>query len=122
MELRVLESFKDLLSDLKSQAIEAEKKGVQGEANQGDPADIAQHQIGNHLQTQVAERNALYLKRINAALNRIRSGSFGKCTECEEPIEEQRLRARPITTLCVSCKEDEEKFQSGFARTRKRSA
>jgi DnaK suppressor protein len=122
MEPRALDKFRSLLSEMKVEALESAKKEVAAESMQGDDADIAQHQHGALLDTHFAARNSIYLKRIDAALRRIRSGSFGDCTECEEPIEEQRLELRPITTLCISCKEDEERLQSSFAGSRKRSA
>ena len=110
-----LEKFRNLLSDLKTQALDLTQREVPGESMQGDQADLAQHQLGNIMHTQFAARNSTYLKRI-------RAGSFGECTECEEPIEQQRLELRPITTLCISCKEDEERLQSSFAGSKKRSA
>ena len=117
-----LDKFRTLLSDLKTQALESAHRQVPGESMQGDQADLAQHQLGNQLHTQFATRNSVYIKRIDAALKRIRAGSFGECTECEEPIEEQRLELRPITTLCIACKEDEERLQSSYAGTKRRSA
>ena len=40
---------------------------------------------------------------------RIDSGSFGICEVCEEDISEARLKARPVTTLCIDCKMEQEK-------------
>lgn len=43
------------------------------------------------------------LQGIERALRRIDDGSYGECSECGEPISEQRLRALPYTTLCFDC-------------------
>jgi RNA polymerase-binding transcription factor DksA len=43
------------------------------------------------------------LDMIQQALNRIESGTFGKCEGCGSPIDPRRLQARPVTTLCVAC-------------------
>jgi sigma-B regulation protein RsbU (phosphoserine phosphatase) len=49
---------------------------------------------------QVAEVTRL-LQEIDAALGRLNEGTFGLCTVCRDPIEADRLRADPLTTLCL---------------------
>jgi RNA polymerase-binding transcription factor DksA len=46
---------------------------------------------------------AAELKEIDAALERIRSGSFGQCETCGQAIGRQRLRALPETRHCIGC-------------------
>lgn len=53
-------------------------------------------------------RAATELKRIDAALARIRSGSYGDCLECGAPIGSGRLLAQPAATLCLDCAEARE--------------
>ena len=43
------------------------------------------------------------------ALARIVSGTYGVCESCGEPIGKARLQAFPRATLCVSCKQREER-------------
>lgn len=43
------------------------------------------------------------------ALRRLRDGSYGRCTACDEPIPPTRLRAMPEATRCVRCQEDRER-------------
>ena len=45
------------------------------------------------------------LMQIGAALNRIHSGDFGTCLECEEPISPKRLAAVPWAAYCLHCQE-----------------
>ena len=59
--------------------------------------------------TQLLARKSLYLKKIVEAIERINDGYYGECDMCGDDINEKRLEARPITTMCVSCKELEEK-------------
>ncbi len=54
------------------------------------------------------------IRMIDAALKRIEDGSFGICESCEEPISIKRLEARPETTLCIRCKEDQERVERDF--------
>jgi sigma-B regulation protein RsbU (phosphoserine phosphatase) len=49
---------------------------------------------------QVGEVSRL-LQEIDDALGRLTDGSFGLCTVCHDPIEADRLRADPLTTLCL---------------------
>ena len=49
------------------------------------------------------------LAQIERALARIEDGSYGVCESCGNPIGKGRLQAFPRATLCVSCKEREER-------------
>lgn len=43
------------------------------------------------------------LRACDEALKRIDIGSFGRCHQCGEAIELNRLKAEPMVTLCLSC-------------------
>ncbi len=49
------------------------------------------------------------LAQTERALARIESGSYGSCESCGEPIGKARLQAFPRATLCVRCKQREER-------------
>lgn len=42
------------------------------------------------------------LGEVEAALARIENGTFGKCSVCGGPIEEERLNANPAATTCMA--------------------
>jgi DnaK suppressor protein len=44
------------------------------------------------------------LDDVETALERIKEGSYGVCSNCGNPIAPERLEARPESTLCVTCK------------------
>jgi RNA polymerase-binding protein DksA len=44
-----------------------------------------------------------HLQEIEAALQRVEDGSYGRCERCGEPIPEARLEARPVARTCVGC-------------------
>jgi len=45
---------------------------------------------------------------IRTALERIKSGAYGICSECEGRISEARLNALPHATVCIQCAEKQE--------------
>lgn len=82
------------------------------DANMGkltDIAEIASSVSNGDLEMLVAEEDARELKQIEEALSRIHAGHYGDCEQCGRPIKKARLKAIPYTTLCVRCKEEEEK-------------
>jgi DnaK suppressor protein len=54
------------------------------------------------------------LRKIDEALARISSGNFGECEGCGDEIAIKRLEARPTTTFCISCKEQQENREAHF--------
>jgi DnaK suppressor protein len=74
-----------------------------------DEVDQATTDIEQAMRMRLRNRESLYLKKVDEALERIEDGTFGECEECGEDIELRRLEARPTATLCVSCKEEQER-------------
>lgn len=73
-----------------------------------DELDMTSSELEQSMRIRLRNREALFAKKIQEALARIKDGSFGTCEQCEEDIELRRLEARPTTTLCVNCKEEQE--------------
>ncbi|HHT9125619.1 MAG TPA: TraR/DksA family transcriptional regulator [Candidatus Brocadiia bacterium] len=73
-----------------------------------DLADIASNTLRDELSWLVVEEERRELEQIDEALARIKSGSYGICRNCGEPIKKARLEALPFATLCIKCKEVEE--------------
>lgn len=57
-------------------------------------------------------QDQIYAK-VEQALDRIDSGSYGKCENCGQQIKTERLEALPYTPFCIRC---EEMFESGRQR------
>lgn len=74
-----------------------------------DEIDQATTDVEQAMRMRLCNREILYLKKVDEALKRIEDGTFGECDECGEDIELRRLEARPTATLCVSCKEEQER-------------
>jgi DnaK suppressor protein len=67
------------------------------------------------------DREKWLLGKINGALERLEAGTIDECEECGEPIDYRRLIARPVTTLCIDCKEEREKEEQAQAVARGRA-
>lgn len=74
-----------------------------------DEIDQATTDVEQSMRMRLCNRETLYLKKVEEALRRIDDGTFGQCDSCEEDIGLKRLEARPTATLCVSCKEEQER-------------
>jgi RNA polymerase-binding protein DksA len=68
-------------------------------------ADVATEAVDVDVQVLHTERSIL--EQIDAALQRIDDGSFGRCTNCRAQIPEERLNALPYTPLCAKCAQAE---------------
>ena len=55
------------------------------------------------------DREKFLLGKITKQLARLDANEIDVCEECGEPISFRRLLARPVTTLCIDCKEQSER-------------
>jgi DnaK suppressor protein len=79
-----------------------------------DPTDRASLESDRNFLLRIRDRERKLILKIEEALDRIEKGTFGICEVCGEEISEERLQARPVTTLCIDCKtEEEEKEKIG---------
>jgi len=79
-----------------------------------DEMDLASSEYLQSFTFRLRGREKSFLDKINKAIAKIDDGSFGVCEECEEEISVKRLEARPETTLCIRCKEDQERLEKDF--------
>jgi DnaK suppressor protein len=116
MERERLENFRELLNERLKALLEEAEKTVTGMTNLRDtfpdPTDRANLETDRNFLLRIRDRERKLILKIKEALARIDDGTFGICEECGEEISEERLKARPVTTLCIDCKtkaEEEEK-------------
>jgi len=60
------------------------------------------------------DREKYLLNKVKQALDRMDEGEYPFCESCGEDIGERRLRARPVATLCIECKEEQERKEKGY--------
>jgi DnaK suppressor protein len=73
-----------------------------------DPNDRATLEEGRNWELRLRDRDRRLIGKIQDALGRLESGTFGTCTRCGRPISAARLRVRPVTDLCIDCKTESE--------------
>jgi DnaK suppressor protein len=73
-----------------------------------DPMDESAEEWLYSTELRIHDREKKLLAKIDEALDRLDEGRIDECEDCEEPIGFQRLCARPVTTLCIECKEHRE--------------
>jgi DnaK suppressor protein len=104
--------FERLLLNQKKELLQETVRAVQemNEPNDSfaDPTDRASWESESTRDLRIRDRERKLLEKIDQALQRIVDGTFGECEECGDMISVGRLRARPVTTLCIQCKAEQE--------------
>lgn len=70
-----------------------------------DEAALATDSVSKDMAAATLERERRTLQEIEGALKRIKSGEYGTCASCGEPIPDARLKALPWARVCVTCAE-----------------
>jgi DnaK suppressor protein len=108
-----LEFFRGILQEEMQSLLDEAGKTVSemtsDTTNFPDPNDRASQESDRTFELRIRDRERRLINKIREALERIDDGSFGTCDTCGEEISEARLKARPVTTLCIDCKIEEEK-------------
>lgn len=73
-----------------------------------DPNDRATRESDTISELRMRDRDRKLIAKVQEALERLDAGTFGLCETCGRPISAARLRARPVTTLCIDCKREAE--------------
>jgi len=105
---RELKHFRQLLDEKMSELLAEADRPVDGmtdtKENFPDPTDRASLESNRNFVLRIRDRERKLIGKIKEALARIDEGTYGKCEECGEKIGIERLKARPVTTLCIDCK------------------
>ena len=116
MDKERLDFFRDLLqrklSDLLDEAGKpVDEMNVLAKDNFPDPVDRASMESDRSFDLRIRDRERKVIAKVNEALERIEDGTFGICEVCGGQIGEKRLEARPVTTLCIECKQEQEEAE-----------
>ncbi|MDL2275137.1 RNA polymerase-binding protein DksA [Desulfosarcina sp. OttesenSCG-928-G10] len=118
MDEKTLSMFKDLLQRQLRELISNADETVSGMTEQKetfpDPTDRATLESDRNFILRIRDREHKLINKIKKALDRVENGIFGICEKCGEDISIERLKARPVTTLCIDCKTKEEQFEKAL--------
>jgi DnaK suppressor protein len=114
-----LERFKELLKNKRLALIKNAKKTLNEDMaldsnDLPDEMDLASSEYLQSFTFRLRGRERTFLAKIDKALQKLDAGTFGICERCEEEISLKRLEARPETTLCIRCKEEQEREERQF--------
>ncbi len=120
MDQKALNRFRRTLLEEKARIMNNSRQSVKedlsiSQDDLADETDLAATEISQNLIFKLRDRERQLLAKIDEALARIEEGSFGTCEGCEEPIEPRRLEARPVSTMCIACKEKQEHREKIYA-------
>jgi DnaK suppressor protein len=115
-----LKRFKTLLVEKRDEIVKKAKQTLEEDMTLDsndlpDEMDLASSEYLQSFTFRLRGREKVFLDKIERALRKIEDGSFGTCEECGEEITVKRLEARPETTLCIRCKEDQERLEKDYS-------
>jgi len=116
MRNREVERYRSILEGQLAELVGQGEKAVHemsGEAGDEipDPNDRATAEEERNWTLRLRDRDRRLIGKIQDALARLEAGTFGKCTACGRSIAPARLRARPVTDLCIDCKTEAERVE-----------
>jgi DnaK suppressor protein len=76
-----------------------------------DLTDRASLETERAIELRTRDRERKLISKIDSALTRLDSGTYGYCEETDEPIGIRRLEARPIATLSIEAQERHERME-----------
>lgn len=116
MEQNDLEYFRDLLNSMLEDAQKQGEMTLEDMTDNNeifaDPADRATMESDRAFTLRIRDRERKLIKKIRSALQRLNEGVYGSCDACGEDIGVARLKARPVTKLCINCKSRQEEDES----------
>ena len=109
--IEVLESdivrFRQQLETSTAELVGLLRDGTEGAGR--DPADVGSANFERDAEMSLANNAREMLDQSKLALRHIQLGTYGSCDNCSQPIGKGRLQAFPRATLCVKCKQREER-------------
>lgn len=113
-----LDERRSELLGLRARVLGAAQDIVEGDVEDGELssaagdqhiADHASEMVDREVDESLEENAEGIVREIDRALAKIEEGTYGRCERCGQEIPDERLEAVPYATLCVSCKQMEER-------------
>lgn len=111
--LEQLEAERQRIIQLAAEATDEEKNSTTDDLQ--DEVDVATNEVNKAIIHKLRDRERTLLSKIDLAIERMNKGTYNTCESCGGPIGLKRLEARPVTTLCITCKEEQERGERDMA-------
>ncbi len=115
MKDRDLDYFKHLLTQWMEELLDHVDNTFEGlldtRENLPDPLDRAAVESDRAWTLRIRDRESMLIKKIRKSLEAIEREEYGVCDDCGEEISIERLKARPVTSLCIGCKTRRESIE-----------
>lgn len=116
-----LSELKNILITRKQKLLDAEEQSSEADREEGglrhaDEVDLASAEWDVAVEHRMRGRNVALLKKIDRALGRVLDGTYGECDNCGNYIGYKRLLMRPEGSLCIECKEEQERLEKSFMK------
>ncbi len=110
-----IRDLRETLIRMRERLIESASEQIRDPSNVtfegGDEIDRADLEGERFLTFRIKGREARLIHKIDYALMKMEAGTYGVCENCGAEIPFERLKARPVTTMCIECKELEEETE-----------
>ena len=107
MDKQKLEYFRNLLVEQRRQATEDllhdRDTALEGDDGVEDGGEMSELDLNRSTALALAGRQSQLIKEIDEALDRIEDGTYGRCTRCRKPLDEERLKAVPTAKYDAEC-------------------
>ena len=112
--------FKNKLTEWKKDLVRTNNEALYNSSlddnsTSADIVDQASSYTEKNVEMRAINRQIKLISKIDAALKRIKDGTYGFCEDTAEPIGLKRLMARPVDTLCIAAQEKHEKEEKVYA-------
>jgi DnaK suppressor protein len=115
-----LSYFKLKLLKLKQDTLEESRETLEhlqvAGLSQPDLNDQAAIAADVAIELRNGDRKRKLIAKIDEALEKIHTGEYGYCDDTGEPIGLERLKARPVASLCIEAQERHEKYEQQFVQ------
>ncbi len=115
MEDKDSEFFRHLLTQRKEELLGHAGNTVEelldSRENLPDPLDRASAESDRAWTLRIRDRRGMLIKKIENSLEAIANDEYGICEDCGDEISIGRLKARPVTSLCIRCKTKRESIE-----------
>ncbi len=119
-----LQELTDVLNERRDRIVRTTEQSIDtiredGALRMSDEVDLASAEWDQTLEQRMRGRDKALLKKVEKALRLIDEGEYGECESCGNYIGYKRLVARPEATMCIECKEEQERVEKNFQKARR---